>query len=208
VELRPLGERLDANRADGPSLRRLFVAAGESPAASDSVADAILDWRDADDEPRPAGAEGGDYPDSPRPRNAPFANVRELQRVRGLSRRGAHTLLAVDEGPVCLAHATRVVLASLPGATPALVERIVQAREGADAGPALRALADQLSFTRDSGGAPTGGVAGMIAISEPVHWVLRSSAEQGNPAVTAVVELIVAPLPPRVAVVRRRTWIE
>ena len=53
---------------------------------SDTLAAAVLDWRDADTLPRPGGAERRWYAEHGRehPRDGPFESVQELRRVRGL----------------------------------------------------------------------------------------------------------------------------
>ncbi len=53
-----------------------------------SIADAIIDWRDADEEPGEEGTEGGYYENLPyryKVRNGPFKTVRELLMVRGVT---------------------------------------------------------------------------------------------------------------------------
>jgi general secretion pathway protein K len=52
------------------------------------IAGAIIDWRDADEEPQPDGTEGGYYSSLSHPytiRNGPFQTVRELLLVRGVT---------------------------------------------------------------------------------------------------------------------------
>ncbi|MDI9431252.1 MAG: type II secretion system protein GspK [Planctomycetota bacterium] len=54
-----------------------------------SIADAILDWRDNDETVRAEGAERGYYENLPFPytiRNGPFRTIRELLRVRGVTK--------------------------------------------------------------------------------------------------------------------------
>jgi type II secretory pathway component PulK len=54
----------------------------------EDIADAILDWRDGDDELREEGAEAGYYETADFPytiRNAPFRTIRELLRVKGVT---------------------------------------------------------------------------------------------------------------------------
>jgi type II secretory pathway component PulK len=54
----------------------------------ESIADAIIDWRDADEEPGEQGTEGGYYENLPyryKIRNGPFKTVRELLKVRGVT---------------------------------------------------------------------------------------------------------------------------
>lgn len=79
VELEDAGARLDLNLAQPAALRTLV--------GNDSLADALLDWRDPDDIPRPLGAESAWYHGEGRrlPRNAPFAAVNELRYVRGFT---------------------------------------------------------------------------------------------------------------------------
>ncbi len=56
---------------------------------AESVRDAILDWRDADDDRRPHGAEAAEYsrlPESLLPRNGKLAGIEELRCVAGVTR--------------------------------------------------------------------------------------------------------------------------
>ncbi len=58
------------------------------PYMEEHIADAILDWRDNDDEPRTEGAEAGYYENQPIPytiRNGPFRTIRELLQVTGVT---------------------------------------------------------------------------------------------------------------------------
>jgi type II secretory pathway component PulK len=58
------------------------------PNMDEAIAEAILDWRDSDEEPQPQGAEGGYYENLPVPykiRNGPFRTVRELLKVKGVT---------------------------------------------------------------------------------------------------------------------------
>lgn len=59
------------------------------PLATEELVDAVLDWLDADDEPRPGGAEGDVYAALSPPtvcRNGPVACPEELLLVRGMTR--------------------------------------------------------------------------------------------------------------------------
>jgi len=59
------------------------------PYMENDVADAILDWRDNNDNPRAEGAEGGYYENLPFPytiRNGPFRTIRELLAVNGMTK--------------------------------------------------------------------------------------------------------------------------
>lgn len=58
------------------------------PYMEQDIADAIVDWRDQDDDPQPLGAEAGYYENLPIPykiRNGPFKTVRELLQVKGVT---------------------------------------------------------------------------------------------------------------------------
>lgn len=80
--------RLHLNLATGGELRRLAEAEGLVPEDAESWADAVVDFRDADDLRHPRGAEAESYRAaglSTRPRNAPFDDVDELRVVYGMS---------------------------------------------------------------------------------------------------------------------------
>lgn len=58
------------------------------PEMTEEIADAIIDWRDADDTPSTAGVEGGYYENLPygyKIRNGPFRTVRELLMVKDVT---------------------------------------------------------------------------------------------------------------------------
>ncbi len=97
-EIRELSGRLNLNnlvQADGPNaleieqFRRLLGVAGVGDAEAVSLTAALLDWLDADDEPRlPGGAESSWYGAQTPPRraaNSPLAAVAELTQIRGFS---------------------------------------------------------------------------------------------------------------------------
>jgi len=69
--------RINLNLADPATISALL--------RNDSLADALLDWRDADAIPRHSGAEAAWYRSHHRiePRNAPLASLDELRLVRG-----------------------------------------------------------------------------------------------------------------------------
>jgi type II secretory pathway component PulK len=68
-----------------PSARQLLMAL---PSMTETVADSILDWLDADDEPREYGAESDYYASLDPPyacKNGPLDTVEELLRVKGVT---------------------------------------------------------------------------------------------------------------------------
>ena len=91
VQVRIIDEtgKVDLNQADVPRLSRLVQVLGEPPDASDALAAAIVDWRDADDLSQPVGgAEDGDYAAAGRPygaKDAPFETIAELEQVLGMT---------------------------------------------------------------------------------------------------------------------------
>jgi len=81
--------KVDLNQADLPLLSRLMQALGQPPDASDALAAAIVDWRDADDLTQPVGgAEDGDYAAAGRDygaKDAPFESIAEVEQVLGMT---------------------------------------------------------------------------------------------------------------------------
>ncbi len=81
--------KIDLNRAPQAVLRALFEALGEPPARAGSLANAIIDWRDQDQVPRPGGgAEAPEYRAAGRgfpPRDGDFQAVEELSLVLGMT---------------------------------------------------------------------------------------------------------------------------
>jgi general secretion pathway protein K len=114
--------RVNVNRADAPTLARLFEVTGLSSAVADSLAEAILDWRDGDDFRRPRGAESAEYRTlrpPVLPRNAPIAEIEELRAVWGMSperyARIAPYLTVAGDGRIGINSAAVAVLQTLPG---------------------------------------------------------------------------------------------
>lgn len=94
IRVEDLGGRLDLNRLVTPQgnidplfkdrfLRLLDLLGAEAP---ESLADALIDWMDADDDQEPAGAEDYYYQSLEDPyncKNGPLDNLQELRLVRG-----------------------------------------------------------------------------------------------------------------------------
>lgn len=86
LELQVLSEsaKVDINQADAGLLAALMQQFGADQAQAQRLAAAIVDWRDSDDLPQPAGAEAGDYSAAGLPygpANDAFASIEELRRV-------------------------------------------------------------------------------------------------------------------------------
>ena len=145
VTVADLNARIDLNAADEPTLLgffRQFVNAREA----ESLVNALEDWKDADDDPRPHGGEAADYAraGSPfRPSNRPLQRLDELTRIRGfsdsLADRTAPFVTVQGDGRVNLNTASVTVLASLPGFDPSAAADLVAQREH---GTVFTSLAD------------------------------------------------------------------
>lgn len=132
--------RLDLNTATREQLATLIeLAQGEAgfdETQRDALADAILDWRDADDLTQLNGAEDGDYEAAGLPygaRDEPFQSVDELQQVLGMPRALFERLapdLSVDNetGQVDQQFASAHVLAAMQGLTLEDAQRFVDER--------------------------------------------------------------------------------
>jgi general secretion pathway protein K len=121
VKVSPESGRIDLNRAP----RELLVGLFEQyvpMATAEALADAVVDWRDADDDPQPAGAEADDYARARygyAPANGVFNTVGELRRVLGFDTRLVERLspyLTVYSGRprINLMSADLVALLSVP----------------------------------------------------------------------------------------------
>jgi general secretion pathway protein K len=132
--------KIDLNTANEVLLRSLFTnIGGADPDLAAHIADAILDWRDADDLTRPNGAEEADYRAAGlkyKPANAPFETVTELARVMGVTpaiyARVADTLTVHSrQAGINPLTASRNVLLALPNATPEVVDAYLAQRSEA-----------------------------------------------------------------------------
>src|SRR5450432_480505 len=129
--------KIDINMANETLLRSLFInVGGTDPDLAAHIADAIQDWRDADDLTRPNGAEEADYRAAGfkyKPANAPFETVTELARVMGVTpaiySRVADSLTVFSrQAGINPATASRTVLLALPNATADAVDAYLAQR--------------------------------------------------------------------------------
>jgi general secretion pathway protein K len=194
------GTRLDLNHATPEALHALLDR--------DSLADALLDWRDPDDVPWPRGAEREWYATHGRrpPRNGPFADAAELRLVRGFDsatvRRLEPLLTVSGEVQLDLNTAPAALIASLPGLDPAAVAMILARRVAAP----FRSTDELLSLL------PQRSRAGLLgryqeftssAAYEPGRVLFRVRGAAGRPVLVSSERLTVVPVPSRLAVVRR-----
>ncbi len=138
VRVTPENGKFDINVIGEEALKEILRNGGLSGEEAEGLGDAILDWRDEDDEARPRGAEEQDYaslPEPVKPRNGRFASVGELRYVRGVTHeiymRLLSTVFTVDSGmqSVNVNVAPVEVFRVLPGVTPELAAQAIAHRE-------------------------------------------------------------------------------
>jgi general secretion pathway protein K len=208
LSVMPVGVTLDVNAASADQLWRLFVASGVGRGAADSLAAAILDWRDSDDDTREGGAERDWYERAGQapPRNGDLASLAELRMVRGLAGQAdIAALLGVEPGRILLPRAPPAVLATLPGMSPAALAVIQQRRLARDSALDLPRLV--AAVPEESRSALLANMAELTALATalPDAWVIAADASDGRPTVTARLEIRVVRSGRRLAVLRRRS---
>ena len=137
VEITDESGKIDINSADDTMLQSLFVSVGVDPDTAVALSDSIQDWRDADDIPRPRGAEAGEYQAAGlayTPRNAPFQTDTEVQQVLGMNydlytRIEPAITIYSGGGQPNAAYAPLEALLALPGMTQDLAQQIIDARQ-------------------------------------------------------------------------------
>lgn len=128
--------KIDLNTGPPELFHGLFRSIGLDEARAAAIADAILDWRDADSDRRPAGAENEEYrrADLPYgPRNGPFEQIDELRLVLGMDEAVyalASPALTIHSGRNRIDPwaASREALVAVPGIQRAEVEAFLSAR--------------------------------------------------------------------------------
>lgn len=134
-----LGEagKIGLNSAPPHLLTGLFLSVGLEQTSAEALADAILDWRDADELRHPRGAEKADYLAAGLrhwPSNTNFSVIDELQQVMGMTPalfQLIEPLITVynHQAGIDTATAPRGVLLALPNATQSEVDLFVQQRQ-------------------------------------------------------------------------------
>lgn len=152
VELHDVGTRLHLNAASEDQLRALFLALRIDARKADRLAQAIADWRDADQMRRVNGAEQADYLRDGRamlPDDGPFASVAMLRFVMGMDdssyRIVSPYLTVFGSGRIDVNAAERPVLLGLPGMTEESVALAIRYRQQRRRITDLNRFADELS---------------------------------------------------------------
>ncbi len=195
-------DRLNLNLADRTALVTVLQAVVGPSGAVDSLADALLDWRNPDAAPRPLGDE------SRANRNGPLADVGALRYVRGFTEARVAALTSFlttrGTGAINVNVAPPEVIAALPGMTEEAVWLLMMRRgrtpiASADVlagllSPGARAtlLARYPEFVRSAVFAP------------PQFVAVVTGGVRGTPLV-ARVTLTIVPVAGKLAVIRRET---
>lgn len=135
VQTLDLGTQLNINTMNEAQLRTFFSFALRDFATADRIAQAVLDWRDADSIPRSNGAERDDYIREGMlalPTNQTFREVSDLLNVMGMTpeiyARVSPYLTTRGSGVVNVNSADTVVLKSVPGMTDQILVQILSQR--------------------------------------------------------------------------------
>lgn len=202
------GTRLDVNAADSTQCAALLRASGFG-AASEAMTAALLDWRDEGDSARALGAESDWYIEAGRfpPRNGPFADVRELNRVRGFeSATGLDSLFTTEPGRIAINSASAPVLAAVPGFSEEAVERVLALRSQGTPVTDILALASTLSTAASEAITTHYREFSNAATIDPDAWIVTASGAQGFPVVRSTIQVRLVHASTHAVVVRQWTW--
>ena len=135
VRVADAGTRLDVNAASEAELRALLRGLRVDDAAAARLTARLLDWRDADDEPRAGGAERVAYlaAEAPLlPPNHDLASPDDVRHLLGVDASLVARLIPYlrvrGSGRVNVNAAPAPVLLALPGASPGLADAVLAAR--------------------------------------------------------------------------------
>jgi type II secretory pathway component PulK len=202
-----VGSGIYVNASNDILLRKFFRRATDVQ-TGDALTDALLDWRDPDDEQRADGAERRWY-DAKRqqaPRNDSIASVEELTLVRGFADHvDLLPYLTVVPSRISLTTAPAPVLAALPGFVDETVVRLIADRSKGTFFNNLSALQAELSATASESLQVHLPELAAVTSADPDAWIVTVRAESGSPAVAATSEVRLDRLANRTIIVRRRT---
>jgi general secretion pathway protein K len=155
VQAHDLGEQLNINQLSENDFQTFFSYLLKDYQKSAQLAQAIMDWRDADSIPRPNGAERDAYIKAGMlalPTNAPFHEVEELRDLYGMTPEiyalASPYFTTRGNGMVNLNTAPAPVLRALPGMTDAILNTILQMRAQGRRIPQVDDVLPQMGRTR------------------------------------------------------------
>lgn len=210
VRFEAAGAKIDVNVATQEMLGTLLRTLGESDTRVAEMTDALLDWRDADEEPLPTGAERPWYEGAkrPPPRNGPIADIRELALVRGFEdlERFAR-VFTTEPGRVSLAHAPATVLSAIPGITRETADMIAGLAEEGNPVLDVSSVAGRVSSQSASELMSRYPEIARLTAGSPDAWILEVRARNGEPPTTVVLRWRLIRTGRRCSVVRSQTAI-
>lgn len=187
IAARPLGARVALSTATPATVRRLLRQAVVPEARADSLAAAIVAWRQGMDRP--------------------IRSLRELRTISGFDA-GLDTLFDLEPAPISLHHASPAVLALVPGLDAAAADTIVRAVQRGRSFASFLALTEALSpesrARLDQDGT---GLAGAVSLQTPA-WLIELRAARGQPPITAVIETRIGFGGTGIVIEGRRSWVE
>lgn len=210
VRLEAAGARMDINAATPAMIIAVLRAVGETEADAAQMADAVADWRDTDQVVSPLGAERDWYTNASRaaPRNGPFADIRELELVRGFERLSRfEPYFSTEPGRISLGHASVEVLSAVPGFTAETAQLIAQLALVGTPVTDAAAIAGRVSAHSTSEIMAHYPEIVRSTTGDPDAWILEVRAWNGNPRTTVAVVWRLIRTGRRCSVVSSRTYL-
>jgi general secretion pathway protein K len=187
VVAQDLGTTLNINQMSEQQLRDFFSYLLGNFSLADQLSQTIADWRDLDDDKRPAGEERDGYIKKgllALPPNGPFRHIEELLKVEGMTpeifKVVAPYLTTYGNGTVNLNTAPVPVLRAMPGMSDAVLNNILSARSN---GQRIATVASVVP-----GGMVGGGRGGGFTVSpQAAQLAAAAGVNTTNVALTIVV---------------------
>ena len=196
--------KLDLNTASDAALAAAL--------GNDTLAAALLDWRDTDAVVRPGGAEREWYElmNRPPPRNGPLGDVGELRLIKGfdsIAVAQAEELFTVrGPGRVDVNSASAAVLGTLPGFSPFVVQAILDHRAAGHRYGDLDALVYSLTPSVRTGVLANYADLRQLTVFSPDLLVAHLEGHAPESPVAARIDVTLVPTGNRLAVVRQEVW--
>jgi len=186
--------KVNVNLVGEEVLLEILKKGGLPEEEAEGVRDAILDWRDEDDVPRPRGAERAEYgrmTEPITPRNGRIRGIGELMHVKGVTKEFHEAFLSRvftahgNSARLNFLRAPEIVLRSLPGVSAGAADRIVAGRreEPPISAAALAAMVGEGLLTAQGLALISGGASSNV-------YTITATGRAGND-VTRVVRCLV-----------------